>query len=1043
MRKLSKAVVCPLVLVLVLIALGGSFSVKASYAQITSPTSAAPVFVTNAEDTDVMIVCHFDSAEVDALTLDYGMYAALTIFHEDDLSDPVYRYFDPNVLPTSAGESRVFHWNGFTHSSARALPGKYTVRMSLYNHNFEPTDYSYQENNAIIIEVCDVTVADTSDALLSRHGAMAGEDGLNLHYVLSHAVAYDEVAIKVYDADDTLIAGSSSTTDLDGTVVWNGWTLEWSIVEPGSYTAELEIKRRGLRLATSERHPFMVYEVDLRAADTLEGDEESPGVFLPAGQETTVAVHFRPEAAGLSGVVHLADVSASDAVSFVSASGPVDLTSGLDVPLSDAETGVVITARSIQLNPVPVELVADYLPLAAPPQKRERDKVVLVLSGIDLDVDADRDGVVETNYEDDIDEDQWAVGAANKGAIVLVNSDDDDHDHLPDNWSVHPEITHTEWDDEPFDNTINNDLDVEDIAPLIVRKIDLAAFPDDARITLRVAVPPDDPTYFSGFTANQRVRVFLPNQTSGGDLDCAAGAQEIIGPQRGDSMEFVDSPGPLQGDISIFLGDGDVRFGMEGIVHASMVDVIIEYRQGTGVYCQDKVRIRNAPYIHYSHIKEVQTSTDAGETVFVESWYGSDELRDRLKSRFDSSHVDEAFAGDIWHQDGYDPGYQSAPYGSMPMILGLPRGQRGGDDLNHYAQNELLRPGVGLVHNFQYEGGGGEGGNLEAIPGSPEQFLHGSHNMTDAVTDFLTAQGVQREKTVDTSFLNVGHVDELVCFAPDGRHVLVSSPEVAWALLLIAANIDEDAIMLRNIDPLDVGGATVTQILNDYEDYNFNVVLDPFNLPKFRQALGLGSATSQVQAGADNSSDHLILSRAGGLIGFMNGNRTRAFRLTFTSDTEFNLEYRDGEDPWVLDGSGTYGEHFISDSKTAFILDRWWRPETPSSGDIYFFSVNPRSAFIEVPVIFREVGGALAFTNNNVNSLVSGDTIITAETAGPVVDWGDGARDIFGYYLEHIFARAGYSNTVFADETEYHNLHGSIHCGTNVLRYIPSRHWWE
>ncbi|MBE9573449.1 MAG: hypothetical protein IMF11_22695 [Proteobacteria bacterium] len=1028
---------------LALAAAGGLFFGASSYAQITSPTSAVPVFVESVEDTDVMIVYQIESTVVDALSLEYGMYVGLDLFHESNLSDPVYSFLDPNVLTTGAGESRIFHWNGYTNTSTRVPPGRYTVRITLYNHNFEPVGWSEQEDNSIIIAVSNINIAAGSDAYLARHGVMAGEDGLNINYGLSPVVSYDEVVMRVYDAGETEIARPSNTTDLDGTITWNSWTLDRTIVAAGSYTVEVELKRRGVSLGSSERHPFTVYEVDLQATDTLEGDEESPGVFLPAGQETNITLLFHPAGAGLGGSVHLADTSASDSVEFTSASGPVDLTAGIDIPLTDLETGFVLTARSTSLNPMPVELVANYLPSAAPAHKREADKVVLVLSGIDMDVDADRDGIVEDSFEDDIDEDKWAIGSGNKGAIVLVNSDDDDNDNLPDNWAVHSNISHAVWDSEPNDNVINADPDTEDIAPLIVRKIDLEAFPAGASITLSVEIPADDPAYFSGFAANERLRIFHPNQVSGGDHVYAAGAPEIIGPEQGASVEFVNSPGPTQRDISVFLGDGDVKFGIEGIVHGSMINILVEYRDGAGMYTQDKVCVRAAPFILYSHVKAVDISIGAGETVFIEDLGGRNvELRDVLKGRFGSDHVDGAHTGDSWHQDGYDSGYQAAPYQTMPMIFGLPRGQRGSDNLNRYTQNVLLRPGVGLVHNFQYLAGHGYGGNLEAIPGAPKQFFHGGQ-MRDEITDFLAAQSMQREVELYTSFLNVGHVDELASYAPDGRHVLVSSPEVGWALLLIAANINEDAIMQQGVTPAGPGGMTVREVMDDYEDYNFNVVLDPFNLPRFRNDLGLGSAASLPQPDPDNASDQVALSKVGGLIGFMDGNRVRTFKLTFSSGTNFNLEYQDGDGPWLSDGSGRYGENFISNSHTAFILDRWWRAESPESGDIYTFTVNPRSSFIEVPIIFRDAGGALAFTKNNVNSLVSGETIITAETVGPVVDWGEGAQDIFGYYIDRIYSGAGYSNVVFADEMEYHNRHGSIHCGSNVLRNIPRRYWWE
>ena len=100
----------------------------------------------------------------------YGMYVGIDIFDESDLSVPVYSYRDPNVLATSgATEVRLFHWNGYTNTNMQAVPGRYTIRITLLDHNFEPTTWVEQERNAIIIAVAEVNIAATSDTYLSRH----------------------------------------------------------------------------------------------------------------------------------------------------------------------------------------------------------------------------------------------------------------------------------------------------------------------------------------------------------------------------------------------------------------------------------------------------------------------------------------------------------------------------------------------------------------------------------------------------------------------------------------------------------------------------------------------------------------------------------------------------------------------------------------------------------------------------------------------------------------------------------------------------------
>ena len=108
---------------------------------------------------------------------------------------------------------------------------------------------------------------------------------------------------------------------------------------------------------------------------------------------------------------------------------------------------------------------------------------------------------------------------------------------------------------------------------------------------------------------------------------------------------------------------------------------------------------------------------------------------------------------------------------------------------------------------------------------------------------------------------------------------------------------------------------------------------------------------------------------------------------------------------------------------------------------------------IEVPVLFQAAWDdralrfkSLAYTTNFINSLVSGTTVVTGKGYGPSVNWsGAGISDIFEGYTTGTFKLAGMDEgkIVRADGRYYHNGQGFIHCGSNVIRDIPSVKWWN
>jgi protein-arginine deiminase len=148
----------------------------------------------------------------------------------------------------------------------------------------------------------------------------------------------------------------------------------------------------------------------------------------------------------------------------------------------------------------------------------------------------------------------------------------------------------------------------------------------------------------------------------------------------------------------------------------------------------------------------------------------------------------------MWMQDTMEIGYTQLPgRAAMHVVL---RANRGQDDY----PATLLGPGMGYLEvGAPRSTPGGDAwvdwyGNLEAsppVPGWPLGRIYYGHNTATGmklhpeVVAFLEAQEVQAPFWVDTSWLTIKHVDEILTFVPatDGSvRLLVASPREAGVL---------------------------------------------------------------------------------------------------------------------------------------------------------------------------------------------------------------------------------------------------------------------
>jgi hypothetical protein len=228
------------------------------------PTTLYPEFVIFSEDTDVLIYYHLNSLLYDDPVFASGMFTQLRIFHEDDLSTPVFTAYDPNVLASDKGSFLVFHWDGYDDARRRPISGRYTIEINLLDFAFSATAFQAVEFDAVWIEVDDVEIAGTSDVYVDFDGLDNGSDGITVDYAIVGQILPDQLTARFYDASSSLLHEEDVVGAFSGTFEWGG-QFGGSTVPPGSYSAEIEAYRGGSSLGVSEQHDFTVYRMGLRA----------------------------------------------------------------------------------------------------------------------------------------------------------------------------------------------------------------------------------------------------------------------------------------------------------------------------------------------------------------------------------------------------------------------------------------------------------------------------------------------------------------------------------------------------------------------------------------------------------------------------------------------------------------------------------------------------------------------------------------------------------------------------------------------------------
>ncbi|XP_053546241.1 protein-arginine deiminase type-1-like [Bombina bombina] len=413
---------------------------------------------------------------------------------------------------------------------------------------------------------------------------------------------------------------------------------------------------------------------------------------------------------------------------------------------------------------------------------------MLYLTNIDvaLNVDVNRTGVVSRGAKD---KDTWTWGQNGKGAILLVNCDQDKDTSSADNEA----------------GGIPNLADLKDMSLMTLTADGPDELFDDMKLILNVSAGDAD-----------KLKVY---QNIG-----RSKYSHVLGEGK---LSYTVSRGNL--DEIIFNVEGlkfpDVDFS--GLVYINLT--VQNYLEKMEIFSESVV-FRMAPWI-------MTPSTLKPLEVYVCSVPDNKEFVKELtalveKARCKLTICPEIYnAKDRWIQDEMEFGYTEAPHKRLPVVFDSPR-NRG---LAGFPHRSVLGPDFGYVtrepENEKEVNTLDAFGNLEVSPpvtvnGKSYPFgriLYGSGlpkenvRMNKVIRDFLEAQQLQAPVELYSYWLTVGHVDEFMSFvpAPDqkGFRLLLASPKACLELFREKQKAEYgDAAMFKGVRDKKI---TIDDVLAD------------------------------------------------------------------------------------------------------------------------------------------------------------------------------------------------------------------------------------
>jgi protein-arginine deiminase len=396
---------------------------------------------------------------------------------------------------------------------------------------------------------------------------------------------------------------------------------------------------------------------------------------------------------------------------------------------------------------------------------------------IDIAVDANRDGKVDP--ADPADQDRENEWNAQTGASFLANLDDDDADKERD-----------------ADDDIMNDPD--DLATIVVSP--WAEAPEEAVGVFTIDA-----------LSAENVRIWK-RSPDGASWALVAGS---VGPctDAATACQYITQANLTRDEVlaGVTLGIEGRRFRLDitDTTWTGMVDLSYSVLGKDAVPVTskelpdgiDRAKMRVAPWMLFGNLSAFDTAyADSYDTTFT-SHLAVPLEKAGLKFKKISNYADQ------WVQDYFQTAWTSIPgpdgtVKGMRVANGRPWSQPGASRPYSWLKKSYLGPDRGIIETYK-EWDTGDSfdshGNHDLLPpykNGDESFPHGRIILGSGVLKetraFYGAQEVQAPVLrVDSSWLYVGHVDEVLSYVPAktprGWKLLVGSPKLARAMLEKAA----------------------------------------------------------------------------------------------------------------------------------------------------------------------------------------------------------------------------------------------------------------
>ena len=805
---------------------------------------------------------------------------------------------------------------------------------------------------------------------------------------------------------------------------------------------------------TTDSIELTVIDLDIDVSGIPDADEESVGAFLPLseGAGSIRELTFRAILGNVVGKITLDSKSGADKIRLWSNASktkriqtptlfnPTELPSSLFVEGIEPTVG----SREIELS---LTIKSDYGQIS--------DSIKLSVVRIDLDVDSDRDGIVH----DDSDETGENAWTESRGAMFMVNYDDDDGD--PDGF---PDAIGFDVNGLPIseDFIVNGPYDTQDLTEVIVR--------------------------IHGIDTNdlQAVKLHVPR------LDHIKGIHMFDAIEQG-RISFWGGPNEsnLATDLTKYLvTGGKTTFGIEGLFfrytepgayggifedgyHGELeLELTATGPKGTSLG-SDQVLLRVAPFVILPNTQDA-----------VEIWGRDLNLEDFRSALQDIVPLHHYQAGeDQWTQDHIEIGYTQAPgRPKTHIVLQLPRARLANegieDDTPQWPSKHLLRRNQGLFRfwNFHITDGlnaGDYGGNIELMPPTQEwplgRILVGN-TISPPLLRFLQDQRVQDPFQISTEWLRVGHVDEVLAFVPNGNQwsLVIADPIQAKMLL---APLEEDAVFFKR------GQVSSGYYFSASPESSKTTLVDSANTNfrhprwEFAKYIRIYNGVGAGQVARISSKDSGILT-----VDKVWQTPTKAADLGYSGPGESTASINGQLDSISIPPSGQWfnvpdeTSRYLLIEDTLFWIDGIGR-EVPAvisvheiRNDSLLWDLNDIAAYkieeivdqivstsgndinvIRVPDFFmgsfsdkgNAIEDAFAFAPALANLQVAGGWVFFAERYGPQNLAGN---DV----LQHGFATliSGSIHTIDGWD-RYHRWIGNIHCFTYVKRAPFEFNWWS